>query len=262
MESGEGGIRTLGSIAATPVFETGPIGHSGTSPVKVEVIIELREGDEKPSDGHVWASTGSWRHAMSDQAHWDSRYVRADTPWETGHASTELQRVISEEQLAPCRAVDMGCGTGANAVWLAQRGFDVVGVDFSATAIERARERAAEAKIPVQFHCADILALSDLGAAFQFFFDRGCYHVFRRSVQVKPYLEVLAHLTVAGARGLVLAGNARERQEPGPPVVTAEELRTDWSEFFDVLWLREFRFDQNLADTSRPLGWAAFLSRR
>src|SRR5262245_48124825 len=98
---------------------------------------------------------------MSDQAHWDGRYVRDETPWETGHPSTELQRVVGEEQIAPCRAIDMGCGTGANAVWLALRGFDVVGVDFSAIAIQRAQQRAAGARIPVQFLCADILALPD-----------------------------------------------------------------------------------------------------
>lgn len=199
---------------------------------------------------------------MSDQANWDSRYARADTPWETGHASTELQRVIREHGIAPGRAIDLGCGAGANAVWLAQQGFEVVGVDFSPLAIQRARERAAQANVTVQFHVADVLALPPLGQSFAFFFDRGCYHVLRRSAKSQAYISVVARLMPPGGRGLLLTGNARERQEPGPPVVSEEELRGDWEPMFEVLRLCAFRFDQNLTDTTRPLGWSALLRRR
>jgi SAM-dependent methyltransferase len=199
---------------------------------------------------------------MSDAAHWESRYQQDNLPWETGHASTELQRVVTEEQIEPCRAIDLGCGSGANAVWLAQRGFEMVGVDFSDTAITRARQRAAEAGVSVQFLCADILAIPDLGPPFRFFFDRGCYHVLHRAGQGSRYVDVIATRIADGGHGLVLAGNAREKQEPGPPVVTEDELRRDWSRHFEFLWLREFRFDQNQIDTSRPLAWAVFLQRR
>lgn len=199
---------------------------------------------------------------MSDQANWDSRYARADTPWETGHPSAELQLVIAENGIAPCRAIDLGCGSGANAVWLAQQGFEVVGVDFSPLAIERARERAAKANVTGQFHVADVLALPPLGPPFQFFFDRGCYHVLRRGGHGQAYVAVVAGLMAAGGLGLLLTGNARERQEPGPPVVSEEELRGDWDPLFEVLRLREFRFDLNLTDSTRPLGWSALLRRR
>jgi SAM-dependent methyltransferase len=199
---------------------------------------------------------------MSDAAQWESRYQQDNLPWETGHASTELQRVITEERVLPCRAMDLGCGSGANPVWLAQQGFDVVGVDFSETAITRARQRAAEAGVTAQFLCADVLALPDLGAPFAFLFDRGCYHVLHRDGDGKRYVEAVAAKMASGGRGLILAGNAREKQEPGPPVITEDELRSDWSGHFDFLWLREFRFDQNRIDTSRPLAWSALLRRR
>src|ERR1700676_2864379 len=100
---------------------------------------------------------------MSDPTHWNDRYLQGDTPWETGHPSTELQLVVQEECLAPCRALDLGCGTGANAVWLAQQGFAVVGVDVSPAAVERARRRAEEAGVAVQFVAADLLDLPALG---------------------------------------------------------------------------------------------------
>lgn len=199
---------------------------------------------------------------MSDQASWDSHYTGGHAPWETGHPSLELQRVVREEAIAPCRAVDLGCGTGVNAVWLAQQGFDVVGVDFSPVAIERARARATAAQVVVPFHQADVLALPDLGAPFEFIFDRGCYHVLRRDGQARCYVDTVAGLAAPTARALVLAGNAKEPRQPGPPVVTEEEFRTDWGAHFEVLWLREFRLDRNLTDTTQPLAWAGLLRRR
>lgn len=78
--------------------------------------------------------------------------------WEHVGVAPELRELLDEGRIEVDpepgrrpRAVDLGCGTGANAVFLAQRGFDVVGVDFTAYALERARERAREAK--VEEHC-------------------------------------------------------------------------------------------------------------
>src|SRR5260221_2220074 len=114
---------------------------------------------------------------MSEQDHWESRYTGTEAPpWDTGRASAELFRRISSAGIAPCRAVELGCGTGTNAVWLAQRGFDVTAVDISPTALERARQRAAAAGVVVRLVAADVTALPDLGPPFEFFFDRGCYH--------------------------------------------------------------------------------------
>jgi methyl halide transferase len=199
---------------------------------------------------------------MSSIDPWDERYRQGNLPWETREPSTELRRVVAEEKIAPCRAIDLGCGTGAHAVWLAQQGFDVVGVDLSPTAIERARARAASARVQARFIAADMLNLPDPGPLFPFFFDRGCYHIFQRDGKSAEYVKAVERLTAPAARGLVLAGNAREPQRPGPPVVTEEEFRSDWQGAFEIVWLREFRFDQNMIDTTRPLGWAGFLRKR
>src|SRR5437588_11801910 len=94
---------------------------------------------------------------MSDPTHWNERYTKGDTPWETGQSSSELQRVVAEVPLRPCRALELGCGTGASAVWLAQQGFDVTALDLSAAAIACARQRADEAGARVRFLVADVL---------------------------------------------------------------------------------------------------------
>src|SRR5262245_24798785 len=139
---------------------------------------------------------------MSDTARWDERYEKGDTPWETGQPSSELQRVVAEVPIKPCRTLELGCGTGASAVWLAQQGFDVTALDLSDLAIQQGRRRADEASVRVNFLVADVLhPPAELANRFDFFFDRGCYHVVRRE-DVTAYLETLRKLTRPGTLGL------------------------------------------------------------
>src|SRR3954465_10927550 len=106
----------------------------------------MRRGQDWPSRS---AKGPSRREVMSDPIRWDERYEKGETPWETGQPSSELQRVVAEAPIRPCRAVELGCGTGASAVWLAEQGFDVSALDLSPFACERARRRADEAGVCV-----------------------------------------------------------------------------------------------------------------
>jgi hypothetical protein len=146
-------------------------------------------------------------------------------------------------------------------VWLAQQGFEVTGVDVAPLAVERANERAKGAKVNVQFLVGDVLALPELGEPFGFFFDRGCYHAVRRSAPGQ-YAPAVARQLAAGARGLLLAGNAREPHDPGPPVVTEEEIREELGLALEILDLHEFRFDEAPGVPERFLGWSCLVEKR
>ncbi|MEX2027240.1 MAG: class I SAM-dependent methyltransferase [Pirellulaceae bacterium] len=191
---------------------------------------------------------------------WDSHYQSGEPPWETGQPSAELARVIAEEQIQPCRVIELGCGTGINAVWLAQQGFDVTGVDSSRLAIEKARQRAAEA--PVRFVVDDVLKLSQEYQPFPFFFDRGCYHAVRQ-IDVQAYVRTLKRVTMPGAVGLLLAGNARcpPPEGQGPPVVSAEELSMELEPAFEIVRLREFYFDTVEQIGTAHLAWSCLVRR-
>src|SRR5262245_42093240 len=117
---------------------------------------------------------------MTEQRNWNDHYRDGNLPWVTGRPSSELQQVLSQQAIPPCRALELGCGTGTDSVWLAQQGFDVTGVDVAQLAVERAELRAHTAGVNVRFLLADVLNLPDLGGPFAFFFDRGCYHAVRR----------------------------------------------------------------------------------
>lgn len=193
---------------------------------------------------------------------WDARYQSGTPPWESGQPSSELQRVIAEDRIPPSRVIDLGCGSGINAVWLARQGFDVTGVDFSGLAIDKARERAAAAGVPVQFVQADVLHLTDEFEPFPFFFDRGCYHAVRRT-DAGAYVRTLARITQPGSLGLILAGNANSSHKPGegPPVVSEADLHAELEPAFEIVRLREFHFDLGPHDDVPFLAWSCLVRR-
>ena len=95
-------------------------------------------------------------------AYWDRRYADAARMW-SGRPNRTVVDLVSE--LEPGRALDLGCGEGADTIWLAQRGWDVTGVDISATAIRRGRTAAAEAGVTARFVSVD---LSETDAAGEY----------------------------------------------------------------------------------------------
>ncbi len=200
----------------------------------------------------------------TDTTDWNKRYVDHDTPWDTNRPSAELARILCDWSIEPCRVVEIGCGTGTNAVFLSQKGFQVTAFDLSPLAIEQAEMRAAEGGVTVEFFTADILDLADLNLPFPFVFDRGVYHVVRR-VDVEQFVEAIAKLTSPGGFYLALAGNANEKNptEGGPPRVSAQDICQDFATAFKVVQLREFRFDATEIDgqTDRPLAWSILMRR-
>ncbi len=70
---------------------------------------------------------------------WNERYATGDLPWDTGRHDRCLEKLVSTGAVEPCRALELGCGTGSNAIWMALQGFDVSAVDLSPLAISRSR---------------------------------------------------------------------------------------------------------------------------
>jgi SAM-dependent methyltransferase len=90
----------------------------------------------------------------TEQAAWDQRYSGPDLVWGAGP-----NRFVAEElaALTPGRAIDLGTGEGRNAIWLAERGWRVTAVDFSAAGLARAARLAAERGVSVDWVQADLL---------------------------------------------------------------------------------------------------------
>jgi SAM-dependent methyltransferase len=99
-----------------------------------------------------------------DRNAWNERYRAADLVW-----GTEPNRFVAEalaDRVPVGRALDLACGEGRNALWLAQRGWQVTAVDLSDVAIERARKLAAAEKLEVDWVCADLASYEPDPEAF------------------------------------------------------------------------------------------------
>ncbi|MFO7964017.1 MAG: class I SAM-dependent methyltransferase [Desulfobacterales bacterium] len=100
------------------------------------------------------------------------RYFRGQTPWDTEVTPPEVIEFM--ENTPPGKALDLGCGTGTNAITLALRGWEVTGVDFVGKAIRTARKKAAKAGLDIEFHVADVTDLSFLNGTYDYVLDIGC----------------------------------------------------------------------------------------
>ena len=112
-------------------------------------------------------------------------------PWDTGISPPELIDFISHHP--PGRALDLGCGTGTNVITLAHHGWQVTGVDFARRAIQKARRKARQVNVLVDFRVDDVTRLKDLIGPFDLILDMGCFHSLRPAGR-QAYLNNLDRL--------------------------------------------------------------------
>ena len=198
---------------------------------------------------------------MRVEKRFKERYKAGDTPWDIGKPDFNLIQIVTTTPIEPCKALDIGCGTGDNAIWLSQQNFHVVGIDTSEIAIERAKEKSLKANVKCTFIVIDILTSHVEGAPFGFAFDRGCFHSLDSDKERKGFAQnVSDHLEKDGL-WLSLVGNADEqRHGPGPPQRTARDIVTSVEPYFEILSVVSSYFGSNRADP--PRAWVCLMRRR
>lgn len=168
-----------------------------------------------------------------------SAYYADRPPWEIGRPQAAF--MAASDLIGP-RVLDVGCGTGDLAIWLAGRGHAVTGVDFLAGPIAQARAKAAAAGVAVNFLVMDALAIGEIPERFDAVTDCGLFHSFddaRRSA----YVAALAKLLEPGARVFILCFSPAEPGEHGPRRVSEEELRAAFSSGWVVEAVDAARFE-------------------
>ncbi len=121
------------------------------------------------------------------------QYLLHTPPWDTNISPPELMSFIDTHTSG--RAIDLGCGTGTNAITLAQHGWDVVGIDFSTLAIHRAKRKAQAYLDQTKFVQGDVSKLEGIHGPFDLALDIGCFHSLSaqdRDQYVKSLVRVMA----------------------------------------------------------------------
>lgn len=182
----------------------------------------------------------------------------AATPWEIGRPQGAIVRA-AEAGLVVGAVLDVGCGTGENALYLAARGHAVMGLDASETAVARAREKAAARGLAsAQFHVWDALQLRRLRKRFDTVVDSGLFHVFPDGER-RLYAQSLAEVTAPGSDVLLLCWSDAEPPGPGPRRVAEYEIRDAFRSIFAVMEVTPALFEK--ADGVPAQAWLARLTR-
>ncbi len=126
-------------------------------------------------------------------------YFRA--PWDLGPRK-ELVEAVESGCIQPCKAIDLGCGTASNAIFLAQRGFSVTGTDYSSAAIALCQQRGADANVTVNWVEDDLTNLQHVRGTFDLLVDWGVYDDLSQPDR-HAYLRNVLPLTHAHSRLII-----------------------------------------------------------
>ena len=129
-------------------------------------------------------------------------YRSGEPPWDIGRPQPAFKRLAEQGAIAGS-VIDVGCGTGENALYLAGLGLDVTGLDAAPTAIARAREKAIARGLAATFIVGDALDLAAVGSSFDVAVDSGLFHVFSDADRLR-YERGLREVLRPGGRYFVL----------------------------------------------------------
>ena len=198
-----------------------------------------------------------------DRATFESFYD-GKAPWDIGKPQKPF---IAAAGQVVSPLLDAGCGTGEHALFFAARGHHVTGIDFLEEALRRARAKAAERGLAVQFLAKDATALHDWGERFASVIDSGLFHCFSDADRHR-YVEGLARVVEPGGRLFLLCFSDEEPGTAGPRRVSREELYAAFADGWEVESVQPTQFEANPEFTEvkfsegGPKGWFTVVRRQ
>jgi len=184
---------------------------------------------------------------------------RGSPPWDIGRPQPAFVRLEESGEIVG-RVLDVGCGTGENALYYAARGHETLGVDFAPTAIEKAVAKASERGSSAAFRLASALELESLHQQFDTITDCGLFHTFLDPHRERYAAGLAAALRPEG-RFFLLCFNEHEPTDwGGPRRVTQAEIRDTFRDGWAIRWIREERFETRF-DNVEGRSWLAALRR-
>ena len=169
-------------------------------------------------------------------------------PWDSGISPPELLEFIQNHPAG--KAIDLGCGTGTNAITLARAGWQVTGVDFAPRAIRMAGKKIKQAGIQADLRVGDVTKLKDISGPFDLALDIGCFHGLPQQGK-QDYLSQLDRLLAPNGFWLMY-GFFRPAPHHSPPGLVEADMDLISSQL--TLLSRRDGFDKR----ERPSAWFLF----
>jgi SAM-dependent methyltransferase len=182
-------------------------------------------------------------------------------PWAHQNPDFNLVDMVKDFPIKPCKALELGCGTGTDAIWLAKSGFDISAVDVSEVAIDLARENAQKASVDCHFYTLDFCEDKPDRPPYDFVFDRGYFHSYKTINERKKIAARIADLLSPGGLWLTLMGSCDSPpREGGPPMRSANEIASVVEPLFEILLLKASVFGNDEENPAK--NWVCLMKRR
>jgi SAM-dependent methyltransferase len=185
-------------------------------------------------------------------------------PWDIGKPQGCFVS-IADRVTSP--VLDAGCGTGEHALFFASRGLRVTGIDFVDEAIRRARRKAAERGLAVEFLVQDATTMGGFSERFASVIDSGLFHCFSDDDR-RRYVRGLARVLEPGGRLFLMCFSDEEPGTEGPRRVSRQELYDAFADGWEVESVQPARceinpeFNQTQFSEGGPKLWFAVVRRR
>jgi cyclopropane fatty-acyl-phospholipid synthase-like methyltransferase len=198
-----------------------------------------------------------------DRAAFEGLYA-GKAPWDIGKPQAPFV-AVADQIRGP--VLDAGCGTGEHALFFAAWGHRVTGIDFVEEAIRRARDKAAERGLSVEFLVKDATALGDWGERFASVIDCGLFHVFSDDDR-RRYVRGLAQVVKPCGRVFLMCFSDAEPGTEGPRRVSRRELYDAFADGWEVESVQPCQIETNPEFTEvqfsegGPKAWFAVVRRK
>jgi cyclopropane fatty-acyl-phospholipid synthase-like methyltransferase len=198
-----------------------------------------------------------------DRATFENLYA-GPAPWDIGKPQRTFV-AIADRITSP--VLDVGCGTGEHALFLAARGHRVTGIDFVEEAIRRAQTKAAQRGLAVEFLVKDATTLGNWGRQFASAIDCGLFHVLSDDDR-RRYVDGLAQVIEPGGRLFLMCFSDEEPGTEGPRRVSRQELYDAFADGWEVESIQPARcevhpeFTEATFSEGGPKVWFAVVRRQ
>jgi SAM-dependent methyltransferase len=162
------------------------------------------------------------------------------TPWDTGVVPPELSELVEgPDALSVGRALDLGCGTGTQAIYLAQHGWHVTGVDFMARPLEKAKRKAAVVGVQPTWIQGDVTHLSNLGVGtgYNLVLDLACFHGLKPEERPDTARQITS--VVRPGAIFLMVGFTPAKRGPLPGGIDKDEVVRLFGGDWELLWQRQ-----------------------
>jgi len=172
---------------------------------------------------------------------WEDAY-KTTPPWDIGRPQPAFVELVESGELTKGTVLDVGCGTGENALYLAKNGFSVVGIDLSTRAVSAAKAKAIQRNLKVVFRVANALSLDFESVHFDNAVDSGLFHTFNDGNRISFVHEIARVLTKNASYFMLCFSDKEPTNWGGPRRITKEEIETAFSPLFIINFIRDTYF--------------------